>query len=280
MKESFVSQATFLAVALTVAVSVVTPGTAVAGRILVSNDEWNTTNFGFGETPAGSEQFVLNVAEWFAGSPSGGNFLVYSDNFSLAPSAATQTRDTVEGAGHTWTSYGGTAFNLAALLSYDGVFLALPATPAISNIDLIDYVNAGGSVYLAGGTGFPAGAASEAAAWNPFLNTFGLQFEAPYNLIIGSIGISNPLGHPVLDGVTELYQNNGNSVSFFGSVTGAQIIESSNGDGLYGVFESSGPPEVIPEPATSALIGAGLFAIGWLAHRRRAWNKPSQTVQQ
>ena len=58
---------------------------------------------------------------------------------------------------------------------------------AANNAVLIDYVNAGGNVYLAGGTG-AGGAAAEAAQWNTFLNYFGLGFEPSYNGIMkGSI---------------------------------------------------------------------------------------------
>src|SRR5437867_11714888 len=78
---------------------------ASTGKIVLANDEWQTTNVGFGQTPAGSTRFALNVAQWFAGSPTGGRFLVYSTNFSLDPAQGTTLKSTIEAAGHTWTSY-------------------------------------------------------------------------------------------------------------------------------------------------------------------------------
>ena len=78
-------------------------------------------------------------------------------------------------AGHQWAT---TAFpaslTLTALRPYDGLFVA--AVPADCQL-LIDYVLGGGNVYVAAGTGGFGSAASEAAAWNPFLEQFGLRFH-------------------------------------------------------------------------------------------------------
>ena len=78
------------------------------------------------------------------------------------------------------------------------MFFALP--PAIDQNVLVSYVNGGGNVYINGVTGV-GGSASEAAAWNTFLNAFGLDFASTYNGIAGVIATGE--GHPVLAGVPE-----------------------------------------------------------------------------
>lgn len=233
---------------------------ASADKIVLANDEWQTSNQGFGLAPVGAASFVLNVAEFFTGGGAG-SFLVVSDNFSLDLDAATTFASTLTGAGHTLVDsedVAGFTFDLPTLQNYDGVFLALP--PAVNQNVLIDYVNGGGNVYVNGGTGI-GGAASEAAAWNTFLNAFGLNFAATYNGIGGVIPIVS--SHAVMDGVPSLYQNNGNTITLVGGNPNAQIIASSQGQGLYAVYDGT----AIPEPASLTLLGVGLLAA---AVRRRS----------
>ena len=78
-----------LRVVLTVAVVLLAGAhAAFAGRIVVANDEWQTSNTGFANTNAGSTAFTLNVASFFTGGGAG-SFLVVSDNFSLDTDNAT-----------------------------------------------------------------------------------------------------------------------------------------------------------------------------------------------
>ena len=228
---------------------------AYAGVIVVANDEWTLGNTGFANAPAGSAQFTRNVADFLSSGPTG-SFLIVSDNtVGLDIDNATLFVSTLTGAGHTVTDsedVPGFAFNLATLLNYDAVFLGLP--PAVDQNVLINYVNAGGNVYLAGGTGI-GGAASEAANWNTFLNAFGLNFAPTYNGIGGTIPITSV--HPVMAGVPSLYQNNGNSITLTGGNPNAQIIASASGQGLYAVYA----PAQVPEPATILLLGTGVLCL-------------------
>jgi hypothetical protein len=233
---------------------------ASADKIVLTNDEWTTTNVGFANAPAGAATFVLNVADFFTGGGAG-NFLVVSENFSLDLDQATSFAGALTGAGHTLVDsedVAGFSFDLPTLQSYDGVFFALP--PEIDQNVLISYVNAGGNVYISGGTGI-GGAAAEAADWNTFLNAFGLQFASTYNGIQGNVPIAS--AHPVLSGVGALYQNNGNSISLVGGNPNAQILASQQGQGLYAVYDAT----EIPEPATVTLLGV---ALAGAALRRRS----------
>jgi hypothetical protein len=171
------------------------------------------------------------------------------------------------GAGHTYTTGFGPTFDLPTLLSYDGIFLAGQGA-ALDTSVLIAYVNAGGNVYLAGGTGNFGGAAGEAAFWNPFLNAFGLGFGSPYNGVFGVVPISS--SHPIFNGpggaVTGLYENNGNdSLDISVADPRGQVLISAGGHDLYAVFDSA----AIPEPSTLLLLGGGLLGLlSWTTRRR------------
>ena len=175
------------------------------GQVVVNSDEYTLSNYGFGMAPD-TRTFALNVASWFTGSEPG-NFLVYSNDFGLVES---ELSSTMTAAGHSWTIDTSIPFTLGNLLAYDAVFLG--GLPGADNEVLIEYVAAGGNVYLEGGTGdFPGGAPGEAAQWNTFLNAVGLNFASVYN---GIWGVIPTIGsHPIINNVSGLYFNNGNSVS-------------------------------------------------------------------
>jgi hypothetical protein len=200
------------------------------GRIVVAFDDWTLSNQGFSLAPS-TPTFALNVANWFTGGAPG-NFLVRSANFGLTQTALKQT---MTGAGHTWTVSTAGTFDLALALQYDAIFVG---GTAVSTSVLTDYVNAGGNVYIFGGSG----SLSEATTWNPFLNVFGLSYSSGY---VGTGGVS-PISssHPVLAGVTGLYHNSGSAVNDLDPVSPHQLVIASEGSpshGLYGIYDGDLP---------------------------------------
>lgn len=129
----------------------------------------------------------------------------------------------------------------------------------------------GGHVYLAGGTAAIAGGASgEAAYWNTFLNVFGLAFGNTYNGVSGNIAITS--AHPIFNGVSALYQNNGNDTLDLALQNPENsVLVMSGGHGLYAIYESS--PAVVSAPLPgAAFAGLGLFGLLGavrMARRRR-----------
>jgi len=200
--------------------------TAHAGKIIVHHDEWPLSDTGFQQAPT-MTQFARNVAAFFTGGGPG-RFLVRTTNFGLNNSSV---NNAMTGAGHQWIVDSSTPFTLANFLTYDAVFLA---GTFVETQVLIDYVNAGGNVYIAGGTGF----IDEPGVFDPFLNTFGLDYGPNYNGVGGEFSIGTP--HPLFVGVQSMYHNNGNTVSDLVSGDSRQsVILTKDGDGLIGVYVSN-----------------------------------------
>lgn len=265
-RSSFVKS--FLAGAALAAALFAAAPSADAGYLVVNNDEWTFSNTGFSASPD-ANVFINNITNLFTGDQPG-NFLAYSQNFGLNQSSLATA---VTNAGHTWTVSTAVPFTTAALNAYDAVFLA--GTVGGSYPDqqvIIDYLQAGGNVYIGGGTG-NGGAVAEANAWNQVLATAGLQFQGLYN---GQVGNIAPIGpHPLLAGVSSLYFNHGNSIFDLDTIgTNGEILFESNGHGMLalGSFGELPPPSVfspVPEPGALAILGAGLIGLRLLRRRTR-----------
>lgn len=234
-------------------VSILLSAPGFGGVVIVNHDEWTLSDYG-----VNAGQFGANIANYFAGGP-GGNFLIYSTNFGLNNSTLINA---ITSAGHTVTVNPGITFDLPTLSAYTGIFLG-GYTGSYNATVLTNYVNNGGKVYLAGGTGI----GSEDTVWDSFLGNFGFDFGTSYNGISGTYAPLTP--HPIFAGISSLYYDNGNTVILTGSTPYAQLIavQPGSGAGLIGIYDDGQSGGEIPEPSTLGLLGVGLVVAGWLRRR-------------
>ena len=209
-------------------ITVLSKNTRWPGRIFVNHDEVTFFDEFFGE---GAAEFARNLGEWFA-KDGEGRFLVYSSNRGLTGELL---RNTMLDRGHVWTVTTAVDFSLSTLLQYDAVFVM--GDDADASV-LIDYVHAGGNVYVGAGTGW-GGPAAEAARWNPFLNAFGVQLAPSYNNVFAGQYMPIQSSSPIFHNVPSLYQWDGNSITVFNTLGGdMRMLISVQGHGLYAAYES------------------------------------------
>jgi hypothetical protein len=201
------------------------------GKIFVAHDEWGISDYGYELARPSARQLTLNLATWFTGGRPG-RFLVYSSFYGLV---GHEIAATMTGAGHRWTVDATVPFTLDTLLGYDAVFVG--GTEADNSV-LIDYVRAGGNVYIEGGTGL-GGDIVEARHWNTFLKAFGLAFGDRYDL-------GRPAGvypvvstSPLFAGVSQLYEQTGNPVlKLDAGDPNVQIAVPYDGHALYATYDA------------------------------------------
>lgn len=191
---------------------------------MIAHDEWTTSTTGF-QAPSDPGRYVRNVTQWFgAGQPS--RFLCYTSNFGLNNDSIS---DALTADGHTYDRLPNAPFTLLNLLTYNAVFVC---GRTLNQDILIQYVQAGGNVYLCGGTG----SVNEPIAYNTFLNAFGLAFASGYNGLQGHRPINN--NHPLFSQVDHLYDNNGSYIidSDLADPRGYVIIGSDT-QGIYATYD-------------------------------------------
>jgi hypothetical protein len=250
---------TFFRVVVIFAVLLCTVSSASAGRVVVNNDEWTTSNTGFATAgAANATAFVQNLANFMNVAGGMGNFLVYANNIAYGSDFETA----LTAAGHAVAYDVGIPFDLPSLSIYDGIFLGGAGFGKNDDV-LTEYVQNGGSVYLVGGTA-AGNATQEADRWNGFLDDFGFQYGSPYNSVSGNRSVAS--SHPLFTGVTQLYFNNGNPLALNGLNSIAEIVLADPASS----FALIGVNEEVPEPSTVLLLGLGLCGFGFLRTRRFA----------
>ncbi len=235
--------------------------TAYAQRVVAMGDEWMLTNSAFVANNPAATQLATQLGSFIANGQANASFVVMSPESEINPTGqGSSLAATMTGLGHTWSHLPNGPFNLATLSAYDGVVVCNgpgfgPANAAI----LTQYVNSGGSVVVIGGTGGLGGAFSEAAAWNTFLNNFGLQFNAPYIGPTAAVQIPVvPNTNPVGAGVPVTRWSFGHRVTELNPSNPLTDI-------VFGAFGNPANPEIrgiigtyaIPSPGALALLGIG-----------------------
>jgi hypothetical protein len=252
---TWILRATFLLAALTAVPAV----SHAQGKVVVSHDEWYTGSCCFG---ANEKQFMTNSMNWF-GLGSGSNVLIYSGNGFLTDGTFSSF---LSGMGIGSTANAGASSG--SFGSYGAIVVS--GNPSMDALALVNYVLAGGNVFVIGGTG-TGGSAGEAGYNNPFLNAFGLGFGTSYNNLstVSTVGFNTqgPFGAALFTGVNSVYANNGNPVIQAASVSGVtnQVFYDANQNGVFGAAQVT----VTPEPAALALFGTGLLALIPMARRRK-----------
>jgi len=163
------------------------------GKVVIISDARSTSSQAYANPSASTEAYVTNILSWFKGGR-GGRFVNIDADTALLPPlfGATVTRN---GGTLDWVS--SPPGDLSDYLAkYDGVFLCRVPVDAS---DLLDYVNAGGCVYIGAG-----GSVGESSAWNAFLSHFGVALQDGADPFTGLATLA-PDDHPIMQGVTSLY---------------------------------------------------------------------------
>lgn len=238
----------------------VTPGVSAAiraggpGRIIAFHDEWALANHSF-ELSTGSPQFARNVARFLAGGRAG-RFLAWSDNVGLRGDSVAAT---MRAAGHVWVNTQRRDLTLDDLEQFDAVFVGGGIVPPAALLDA--YVQAGGGVYVLGGTGETPGAspAHEAAHWNAFLHRYGIEFAPEWNQVSGVYAYAT--ADSLLEGVAGMFEGIGQSLSLVTpAVEGARMVEVRDGIGVLAVWQASGTP-VASFAAPAAQVEGDVLAL-------------------
>lgn len=245
----------------------VAPGASAAilaggpGRVLAFHDEWALANHSF-EQSTGSPQFARNVARFFAPGRAG-RFLAWSDNVGLrGDSVAT----TMRAAGHVWVHSQLRDLTLDDLKRFDAVFVGGGIVPPATLLDA--YVQAGGGVYVMGGTGeTPGGSpAHEAAHWNEFLRRYGIELAPDWNRVSGVYAYATT--DSLLGGVAGMFEGIGQSLSLVTpAVEGARLVEVRDGIGVLAAWQGASAP-VASFAAPAALVEGDVLALDGSSSRR------------
>ena len=202
--------------------------TQPGGRIVVGHD---VNTFAVSRATADEATFAVNVANFLTEGHSTKNLLLFESHSDPLRNFSPVILDALSSAEFavTVTSDYSTPFSSA-----DAIFVSMdyPEEGFLDNQELINFVNSGHGVYLAGGVGLDP--TTEATGWNTFLNNFGLQFESSYN---GLNIVSITSSHPIFSGVTSLRSGIGQSIISLETNLDAEIVQFAGEEGVYAVVE-------------------------------------------
>lgn len=217
------------------------------GLLIVSADEWPTSETGFRETPGSAQQFVQNLALLMAGGR-GGRFLIYSNHWTFGEPF------------QRLLYLLGYQFNVSmtpgSLSAYSGIFVG--GTPGVDRAALMTYLQRGGNVYIAGSTGME----NEMSFWNAMLKPYGMEYISHPK----SGSANEPLQihtfarTPLFEGVRELQLRGPSPIRVIpGHERQVQVLSEEDGYNwwaLAAVARMAGLADVtVPPPAQAAQAG-------------------------
>ena len=192
------------------------------GKVIVICDAQTTSEMAYSQG-VDTDTFVTNILTWFKGGR-GGTFVNIDEDDTFLSDAF---KDTVTRNGGQLDYQPSPPENLPGFLAkYDGVFLS---RTQVDNNALIDYVNAGGCVYIAGGASL-----EESSGWNTFLSHFDIALKDGLKPFVGVKKLA-PNAHPLLQGVSLLYFDQRSPIALT-TGPGTQLSQT------VGVVEGYSPP--------------------------------------
>ncbi len=258
---------TISAAALALAIGTGSAGAATLGTVVAFGDEWTLSNSAFGTDAANTGQLTSNLAALLGGTSyliATANALAYGSSFETALATA----------GKSVTRTNSDAGLAAGLGTADVVLLSgTVGTGALAQLHA--FVGGGGSVVVSLGTGDIGGSpVSEAAAWNPFLNTYGLNADASWTYTTNVLNLPVAIDGPTSldDGVTRVIWGYGNQISLFGPDPAEGLVTLTQQTATVRAIGVSvgGETPAVPVPASLPLLLAGAGGLLVLRGRRRA----------
>ncbi len=149
---------------------------ALSNSVIAAGDEWLFSDWAFSAEPDQTSRLALGIAELLAGTD-GGDILVV-DNSTYHSISGASFSNNLASAGFNVIVDLYHPLDPASLAPFDAVIFAGAGAGDANSNNLIDYVSAGGSVMVLGGTGkFGTAPWIESAWWHPFLSEFGLNLS-------------------------------------------------------------------------------------------------------
>lgn len=220
-----------LSLAVTILIAVSSTSLADPVRVVVASDEWVLSNSGFADAPD-TDEFLLNVAAFITGGR--GVIHAYTTSFGATGSTLVTT---LTNAGYTYTSGDGFELTTAVLSAYDALMMDAHDLSPDELQAINDFIDAGGGLYIFGGTATDAGPVADAI--NPVIERYGVYMLPSLNNAFGVVDVTTA-DDPLFEDISGLYHVRGNRLS--GSWI--QAPYGPEGEGLFAVVRDLTPVEV------------------------------------